>query len=142
MVPGICRWCYERTASPKTRWHLYCLNAYRVASDQHPDEIQHALCEMCGDPSDEMDHRLAIEVARALDPAAMLRAFTLDNLRWLCHDCHTRKTKQDRRLAQCPPPASTTPQLVAVVPAAMQSGTCSAERDFSRRTDSSRRRVR
>ena len=31
---------------------------------------------MCGDPSDEMDHRLAIEVARALDPAAMLRAFT------------------------------------------------------------------
>ena len=34
------------------------------------------------DPSDEMDHRLAIEVAHALGPAAMLRAFTLDNLRW------------------------------------------------------------
>ena len=28
------------------------------------------LCEICGDPSDEMDHRLAIEVARTLGPAA------------------------------------------------------------------------
>ena len=99
-VNGICRWCYELTASPKTRWHLYCLNAYRVASGQHPDEIQHTLCEICGDPSDEMDHRLAIEVARALGPAAMLRAFTLDNLRWLCRSCHRRKTRQDRRLAK------------------------------------------
>ena len=31
-VNGICRWCYELTASPKTRWHRYCLNAYLVAS--------------------------------------------------------------------------------------------------------------
>ena len=29
---------------------------------------------MCGDPSDEMDHRLAIEVARVLGPAAMARS--------------------------------------------------------------------
>ena len=99
-VKGVCRWCYELTASPTTRWHRYCLNAYRVASGQHPDEIQHTLCEICGDPSDEMDHRLAIEVARALGPAAMLRAFTPDNLRWLCRDCHRRKTRQDRRLAK------------------------------------------
>ena len=84
-VAGICRWCYELTASPKTRWHLYCLNAYRVSSGQHPDEI---------------DHRLSIQVARALGPAAMLRAFTLDNLRWLCRSCHRRKTRQDRRLAK------------------------------------------
>ena len=97
---GICRWCYELTASPSTRWHLYCLNAYRVASGQHPDEIQRTLCEICGDPPDEIDHRLAIEVARALGPAAMLRAFTLDNLRWLCRSCHRHKTRQDRRLAK------------------------------------------
>ena len=76
------------------------LNSYRVASGQHPDEIQHTLCEICGNPSDEMDHRLAIEVARALGPAAMLRAFTLDNLRWLCRGCHKRKTGQDRLLAK------------------------------------------
>ena len=98
---GICRWCYERTAHIKTRWHPYCLNAYRIASGQHPEEIQHTLCEICGGPSDEMDHRLAINVARALGPAAMLRAFTPDNLRWLCRSCcHRRKTRQDRRLAK------------------------------------------
>ena len=97
---GICRWCYEPTASIKTRWHPYCLNAYRVASGQHPEEIQPTLCEICGEPSDEMDHRLAINVARALGPAAMLRAFTPDNLRWLCRSCHRRKTRQDRRLAK------------------------------------------
>ena len=91
---GICRWCYELMASPKTRWHRYCLNAYLVASGQHLDEIQHTLCEICGNPSDEMDHRLAIEVARALGPAAMLRAFTTDNLCWLCRSCHRRKTRQ------------------------------------------------
>ena len=58
------------------------------------------LCEKCGDPSDEMDHRLAINVARALGPATMLRAFTPDNLRWLCRSCHRRKTRHDRRLAK------------------------------------------
>lgn len=73
---GICRWWYERTAHIRTRWHPYCLNAYRAASGQHPEEIQHMLCETYGDPSDEMGHRLAINVARALGPGAMLRAFT------------------------------------------------------------------
>lgn len=103
---GICRWCYERTAHIRTRWYPYCLNAYRVASGQHPAEIQHPLCEMCGDPSDEMDHRLAINVARVLRPADMLRAVTPDKLRWLCRmrwlcrSCHRRKTRQDRRFAK------------------------------------------
>ena len=53
-----------------------------------------------------MDHKLSIEVARALGPAAMLRAFTLDNLRWLCRSCHRRKTRQDRRLAKFLPACS------------------------------------
>ena len=39
-------------------------------------------------------------MARALGPAAMLRAFTPDNLRWLCRECHRRKTRQDRLLAK------------------------------------------
>ena len=37
---------------------------------------------------------------RTLGPAAILRAFTPDNLRWLCRDCHRRKTRQDRQLAK------------------------------------------
>ena len=142
---GICRWCYERTAHIKTRWHPYCLNAYRVASGQHPEEIQHTLCEICGGPSDEMDHRLAINVARALGPAAMLRAFTLDNLRWLCRSCHRRKTRQDRRLAKFLAACSLdwysvkkllreTSQVGADLHAAVQPGACSAEWDFGRRS--------
>ena len=66
---GICRWCYELTASPSTRWHLYCLDAYRVASGQHPDEIQYTLCEICGDPSDEMDHRLVDRSSQGARPS-------------------------------------------------------------------------
>ena len=84
----------------KTRWHRYYLKLYRVAAGQHPDEIQHTLCEICGNPSDKMDHRLAIEVARPLGPAAMLRAFTPDNLCWLCRGCHRHKTRQDWQLAK------------------------------------------
>ena len=82
-----------------TRWLHYCLNVYRVASGQHPEEIQHTLCEMCGEGADEIDHRLAIEVARA-GPGGDARVFTPDNLRWLCRSCHRRKTRQDRLLAR------------------------------------------
>ena len=88
---------------------------------------------MCGDPSDEMDHRLAIEVARALGPAAMLRAFTPENLRRLCRGCHKRKTRQDRRLAKflsacsldwhsARASAQAEPQVAAVVSAAVHPG--------------------
>ena len=99
-INGVCRWCYERTASLKTRWHSYCLNAYRVASGQKPEEMQLTLCEICGGRADEMDHRLAITVAKALGTEAELRAFTLGNLRWLCRGCHRRKTRQDRLIAK------------------------------------------
>ena len=29
---GICRWCYERTAHIRTRWHPYCLKRYSIRS--------------------------------------------------------------------------------------------------------------
>lgn len=99
-VPGVCRWCYQKTASPRARWHNYCLNFYWVASGQQPEEIQHTLCEICGNSADELDHRLSIEVARRLGRDALLRAFIPDNLRWLCRECHRHKTRQDRRLAR------------------------------------------
>ena len=71
-VNGICRWCYELTASPGTRWHLYCLNAYRVASGQHLDEIQHTLCEICGDPSDAQARDRGSACARPSGDASRL----------------------------------------------------------------------
>ena len=44
--------------------------------------------------------RLAINVARAPGLAALRRAFTQENLRWLCHECHRGKMRFDRRLAR------------------------------------------
>ena len=58
------------------------------------------MCEGCDGPAAELDHRLAINVARAMGPEALRRAFTLENLHWLCGSCHRRKTKLDRRLAR------------------------------------------
>ena len=48
----------------------------------------------------ELDHRLAINVVRALGPEAMRRAFTIENLGRLCQDCHRRRTRLDRSLAR------------------------------------------
>ena len=81
-------------------WHLYCLDAYRVVSGQKPSQLQMTMCEGCGGTADELDHRLAISVARALGPTALRRAFVQENLRWLCRECHRRKTRFDRRLAR------------------------------------------
>lgn len=97
-VNGLCRWCGEHTSSIRLTWHSYCLNAYYVASGQKPS-MQITMCEDCAGPADELDHRLAISVARALGPQALRRAFTLENLQWLCRSCHQRKTREDLSLA-------------------------------------------
>ena len=98
-VHGVCRWCGEHTSTIQLTWHGYCLDAYRVASDQKPD-LQVTPCEACGGIAHELDHRLGINVARALGPEALRRAFTLENMQWLCSPCHRRKTISDRRLAR------------------------------------------
>ena len=99
-VRGVCCWCHQDAASVRLTWHEYCLDAYRVASGQKPERMRLTMCETCGGAADELDHRFAIEVARALGPDALMRAFTLENLQWLCRDCHRRKTRLDRRLAR------------------------------------------
>ena len=62
--------------------------------------MQLTMCEGCAGPADELDHRLAINVARALGLQALRRAFTLENLQWLCRSCHRRKTRLERCLAR------------------------------------------
>ena len=99
-VHGLCRWCGEHTATIQLTWHDYCLDAFRVASGRKPSGIQVAMCEGCGGPADDLDHGIAISVARAMGPEALRRAFTLENLHWLCSSCHRRKTRLDRRLAR------------------------------------------
>ena len=62
--------------------------------------MQLTMCGACGGAAAELDHRLAIEVVRTMGPDALMRAFTLENLQWLCRECHRRKTRLDRRLAR------------------------------------------
>ena len=97
---GVCRWCGDLAPTPDLTWHPYCLTAYLVASGQRPDRMASSECEMCGGQSSEIDHRLSISVAAALGPAALIRAYTPENLRWLCHECHRRKSRQDRALVR------------------------------------------
>ncbi len=99
VMPGLCRWCAEPAARIVLTWHSYCLTAYRIASGQKSDRIETDLCEICGSEADELDHRLSITVAKTLGISALIRAFTPQNLRWLCQQCHRQKTRQDRLLA-------------------------------------------
>lgn len=100
----LCSWCRRSTASRRRNWHETCIRAFFAARG-----IQHYMngwpiavrtpCQECGGPGEELDHRVALSVAWARqDRRALIRAYTLGNLRWLCHDCHTAKTAADRRL--------------------------------------------
>ena len=54
----------------------------------------------CGRPGEELDHVTALVVAYASgDERQVLRAYTLDNLQWLCRRCHAEKSGNDRRTA-------------------------------------------
>ena len=99
-INGVCRWRYERTASLKTRWHSYCLDAYRVASGQKPEEMQLTLCEICGGRADEIDHRLAITVAKALGKEAELRAFNARQSQMAVPAMPPAQDGQDRIIAR------------------------------------------
>ena len=89
----------EHAANIELAWHQSCLGAYRAASGQKAG-IQVTMCEGGDGPAAELDHRLAINVVRALGPEALRRAFILENLGRLCRDCHRGKTRLDRTLAR------------------------------------------
>ena len=47
----------------------------------------------------QLDHIVALGIAhRRGDRKSILWAYTLDNLQWLCPDCHRSKTSIDRRI--------------------------------------------
>ena len=84
-VRGVCRWCGD--LAPPSIW-----SETRVDADADVRGPWRS-CRRAG-------HRLAINVSRVLRPEALRRAFTLENLRWLCYECHWRKTRLDRALAR------------------------------------------
>lgn len=69
-------------------WHDHCLSTHRVASGQKPERTQITICQMCAGPAEDLDDRLGIAAAKALEPDTLRHALTIENLRRLCHDCH------------------------------------------------------
>lgn len=112
-----CAWCGDPTQG--RGWHSdhgngdTCLDWYfaakgevEMASPERRRRLNWATsrCVVCGSRNTEVDHALAICVARELfhaDPASRWwLAWTPLNLRPLCHECHRLKTRQDRWLAK------------------------------------------
>ena len=110
---GRCRWCRQLLDQKgKRAWHEDCVIAYwaatgnqsalggRLSSQYQREHGHHAPCAKCGGPyGQELDHRDALSVAWASgDERRLMRALSLGNLQWLCHDCHAAKTGRDRGL--------------------------------------------
>ena len=103
---GTCCWC-GRPCSPRRGWHDACVVAYTVAAgrtdalrsgDYCPAHLREQRCESCGAAGDEVDHRVSLGVAHLLRQTGdrrWWRAWTVGNLRWLCHACHLAKTTLD-----------------------------------------------
>ena len=116
----VCTWCQRPTDEPRRRyWHSECAvwhGASRCSINPHTAKKLRNIpysptrevyeeyfsdydpsCVQCGSTKlPEIEHELAISVAVALGPDAIIRAFMPDNLRWMCHDCHVEKTRRDR----------------------------------------------
>ena len=136
-----CTWCREPVDEPRRRsWHSGCVVWYLASRgqcgvygaykgrmspeyntpgyDDYWEDLEKVnRCVTCGSTSHlEHEHHLGISVAVALGRKAVMVAFMPDNLRYLCHDCHVVKTKQDRVILSLlrgtfkpPPPPS--PQM-------------------------------
>ena len=137
----ICSWCWGATDEPRRRyWHSECmiwtyaakciLTPYAAMKGRMMPEWEgpehkaywkewgSQCCAACGSRDQlEIEHELAISVAVELGRRAIMRAFCPGNLRYLCHDCHAAKTRQDRiilkylRCGMGDPPAPRVPQL-------------------------------
>ena len=118
---GRCQWCWgevERGPTGRPRsWHKSC-HEYRAAAQGSPSGADAPLgeltkidgpygptrrhrCIACGNVSMdwmELDHILAIGVARRLGLSFYRRAMTPDNVWWICRSCHVVKTAFDRAL--------------------------------------------
>jgi 5-methylcytosine-specific restriction endonuclease McrA len=56
--------------------------------------MDRGICQICGKPGNEVDHIIELTPDNIYDE---MIALNLDNLRTLCHRCHTRKTMQGQR---------------------------------------------
>ena len=77
------------------------LHKQNISYDERVDivkQFNQDMHEICNLDRFELDHKIAISVARTYGRKDHLRSVMPDNLQWLCHACHVVKTKYDRRI--------------------------------------------
>ena len=116
---GTCKWCGLPISESRRLWHFACSSLYyafwgnppgRRAIQPGPEvEIptpyghtaRRQVCPACGKAGlvhFELDHIMAIGVARRLGLHFYRRAYMPENLWWICEPCHKLKTAFDRAL--------------------------------------------
>lgn len=112
----LCHWCQTPVTGPHAAqnrrhaiWHKGCLDAYDASRGRTRSTAKKKLgqplippahCAGCSEPyhpSFHVDHRLALSVAAAAScERCLIAAYRIDNLQWLCQNCHRCKTPRDR----------------------------------------------
>ena len=102
---GMCPWCNEPSSEPQPGWHPLCRRYYFAARGATYYEVNGIAtplaaktpCAKCGGAATEIDHIVSLAVARNTSNTEMLKAWTVQNLQWLCASCHSSKTAADIR---------------------------------------------
>ena len=111
-VRGTCKFCGLPTDRPRQMWHKECVVAYKVATGDHSiwwsyqspnDPKAPGQCAACRTRRAvwEIDHIVPLGVAARryhLGDRRWWRAWWVENLQWLCRECHLQKTREDRQL--------------------------------------------
>lgn len=110
---GTCKFCKLPTDRRRQMWHKECVVAYKLACGDHaifwevrnpnnPDDPGE--CAVCGIKKAvwEIDHVVPLGVAARRYQLGLRRywwrAWWVENLQYLCRDCHLDKTRLDRQL--------------------------------------------
>ena len=91
---------------------FYRSAAWRKCRAAYAASVHH-LCERCGEPGIEVHHRKELTPDNIHDPAV---ALSWDNLELLCHACHDKTKRQERRPTQDGLTFGPDGQLVAAPP--------------------------
>ena len=102
---GKCPWCNQPSSEPQPGWHTLCRRYYFAARGATHYEVNgiatplvaKTRCAECGGVANEIHHIVSLAVARNTRGTEMLKAWTVQNLQWLCESCHNSKTVTEIR---------------------------------------------
>ena len=112
-VRGTCKWCRSAADTSRQMWHKECAVTYLVARGDHSifwsvkspnDPNDPGECAACGTTRAawEIDHEVPLGVASRRyhlgRDRRWWRAWWVENLQWLCAECHKIKTREDRNM--------------------------------------------